>query len=472
MSSSTAEPDTTVREPATGRSPCDVLRLVVGAIALLALLLVQALFGDTLVTFASELLAGLSAFPDWLLEVVVGVVRLAAVVLLLVGLVAAILRGRWHFLLVTGAAGLLGAALAALLAPTDPGTADGALESIVAPGFPTGPGLAAVAAVLTAAAPWLSRRDRRVGWLVVVGLVLTRFLAAPLGHDSFRAWVIGWVAGSAALVIFGGPIRRPSAAAVMASLASYGLPLQTLERAGVDARGSTPYFGADAQGGRYFVKVLGADERSADLLFRLYRRATRRQFGDERAFSSLRRAVEHEALVALAARDLGVRTPRFVLLARAEPNAFVLVYEAIAGRSLDRVPAEELTDELLGEVWQQLAILRRHGVAHRDLRLANLFRDDHGAVWLIDFGFSELAASELLLATDVAELVASTATRVGPTRAAALASRYLPPELLREAEARLQPWALSGATRTACKDDPELLPAVRAALSSAAAPVG
>ena len=39
----------------------------------------------------------------------------------------------------------------------------------------------------------------------------------------------------------------------------------------MDARGSTPYFGVGADGAKLFVKALGHDERSADLLFRIYR---------------------------------------------------------------------------------------------------------------------------------------------------------------------------------------------------------
>ena len=187
----------------------------------------------------------------------------------------------------------------------------------------------------------------------------------------------------------------------------------------MDARGSTPYFGETTTGAKLFVKVLGEDERSADLLFRLYRRAQRRDLGDEKPFSTLRRTVEHEALVSLTARDLGVRTPRLVAFATARPDGFVLAYDAIEGRSLDRFDPSELTDEVLDATWQQLTLLRRHRIAHRDLRLANLFLDDDRMVWLIDFGFSELAASDLLLATDVAELLASSATAVGPDRAVA-----------------------------------------------------
>ena len=120
-------------------------------------------------------------------------------------------------------------------------------------------------------------------------------------------------------------------------LAAVGVPLARLEQASLDARGSTPYFATGRDGSALFVKALGADERSADLLFRVYRRIQPRDLGDERAFSSLRRAVEHEALVALAARDIGIRTPRLAAFATAEPDGFVLAYEAIAGRSLDRL---------------------------------------------------------------------------------------------------------------------------------------
>ena len=204
---------------------------------------------------------------------------------------------------------------------------------------------------------------------------------------------------------------------MIAGLADVGVPMQTLEPASVDARGSTPYFGVTDDGQKLFVKVLGNDERSADMLFRLYRRLQPRDFGDERPFSSLRRSVEHEALVALAASQLGVRTPELCAFAAAEPNGYVLAYAAIEGRSLDRLEPEEFDDDVLGAIWTLVSELQRHRVAHRDLRLANIFRDDGGQVWLIDFGFSEMAASDLLLATDVAELIASSSLEVGAERA-------------------------------------------------------
>ena len=104
-----------------------------------------------------------------------------------------------------------------------------------------------------------------------------------------------------------------------------------------------------------------------------------------------------------------------------------------------------------------MSLLRRHRIAHRDLRLANLFRADDGRVWMIDFGFSEIAASDLLLATDVAELVASSSVVVGSERAVAPALATVDHDLLVVAADRLEPWALSGATRAAMKQRPGAL---------------
>jgi hypothetical protein len=449
------------------RSPVDVLRLVVAGLALLVTLVVRQLFGDTLVTFAAQLLAGIAAVPAWIIDTLVIGTRLIALAVL-IGLVATLAR-RGLRALVTVALGVALGALVALVAARWGDTPEaGAVVSatvdlavLTASTTPTAVGIAVLAAALTAAAPWLGRRWRRLGWLAMVGLVWTRFITSPMSFDSLVAWLAGWVAGAAALVILGGPTRRPTVAAIERSLADVALPVGDLAPAAVDARGSTPFFGTAPQGQRLFVKVLGADQRSADLLFRAYRSLWRSDLGDERPFSSLRRGVEHEAFVALAARDLGLRTPRLRALGTAEPNGFVLAYEVIDGRSLDRVPPDELTDDVLASAWQQLALLRAHRVAHRDLRLANLFLAADGDVWIIDFGFSEMAASDLLLATDVAEFVASSSIVVGAARATSPARATVDGATLAAAGHRLRPRLLTGATRAAMKERAGLLDELR-----------
>src|SRR3954451_9524355 len=96
------------------RSPADVLRLVVAAVALLILLLAQWLFGDTLVGFASDLLRGLDALPDWIVDVVVLGTRVLAIVLIGGGLIWSLYRRHWR-MVVTGAVARGLAALGELL---------------------------------------------------------------------------------------------------------------------------------------------------------------------------------------------------------------------------------------------------------------------------------------------------------------------------------------------------------------------
>ena len=90
-------------------------------------------------------------------------------------------------------------------------------------------------------------------------------------------------------------------------------------------------------------------------------------------------------------------------------------------------------------------------------------------MWLIDFGFSEMAASDLLLATDVAELLASSSLYVGAGAGRGPRRGHVDRATLSRALDRLRPWALAGATRTALKSRPGLLDEVRSRLTGAVA---
>jgi len=454
------------------RAPTDVLRLAVAVGSLLVVVLVGAFFDEAVVGFVADLVQGIETLPSWLVTAVILIGQVLGIVVLVGGAAVAVVRRNWILLALAAAAAAVAVLLTLVILPLVDDVAPQVAKvdesyTLVAPDeVASTMGLAVLAAVVTAASPWIARRWRRAGWTVVIIATLTRFLGAPIEFDTVVAVLTGWTAGAAAIVALGAPSRRPSGESVATGLASVGVPLARLEQASLDARGSTPYFATGHDGSSLFVKALGEDERSADLLFRVYRRIQPRDLGDEKAFSSLRRAVEHEALVAFAARDLGIRTPRVVAFATAEPNGYVLAYEAIAGRSLDRLEPAEMTDDVLAKVWAELARLRTHRIAHRDLRLANVFLADDGAAWIIDFGFSELAASDQLLATDVAELLASSATQVGAERAVAAGAAVVGPDAIATALDRLELPRLSGATRTAMKADPSLLPDLRRRLAS------
>ena len=156
----------------------------------------------------------------------------------------------------------------------------------------------------------------------------------------------------------------------------------------------------------------------------------------------------------------GCARPHLLTVATVDPDGLLLAYEMIEGKSLDGIPAP-WSDELLEGIWQQVAILRRERIAHRDLRRANIFVDPDGTPWIIDFGFSELAASDDMLNQDAAQLLAATSIIVGPERAVAAAVDVLGNEAVGASLAYLQMPAFAGATREALKQQKGLLDSLR-----------
>ena len=309
------------------RSPVDVLRLLVAVFLVVAVLVADALFGETLVSFASELFAGLSAVPDWIVDVVVLGSRVLAAVLLVVGLAVVLRTGRWHVAATLVLAAGVAAGLMALLNMFDPAP-DEAPVKVIAPGFPSAAGLAAVTAATTAAAPWLSRGWRQWGWIAVGGLAVAsspRRPRSPRSRPSCSDGSSGPRQSSRSAVRGAGPRaggrRRSGGRRCPSRPPRAGQP----RRPGLDA-----VFRDDGRRRSLFVEALGDDERSADRLFRLYRRLVPRDLGDERPFSSLRRGGRARGAPGAGGPGLGVRTPPLVALARPS-RRLRLAYEAIDG---------------------------------------------------------------------------------------------------------------------------------------------
>ena len=279
--------------------------------------------------------------------------------------------------------------------------------------------------------------------------------------ELFAGLAIGATTGCLVLLFYGRPDQRPTLAAVRAALQATGVRAADLVRDPNLGRRATAYFIGQPDGSRLYTKVKSPEERSADLLFRTYRFVRLKNVGDERPFLSLRRSVEHEALVSLLTRDAGVRTPGVKAVAGVGDESMLLVYQFVEGIRFDRLDDEHITDALLDELWRQVSIMREHGIAHRDLRRANVIVDGDGAPWLIDFGFAEVAASDRALATDMAQLLVALGLAVGARRTVESAVRVLGTEPVASALPLLQPGALAGATRAGLKHHREVLDDLR-----------
>ena len=457
-----ATAETEIDEPPAERhvrTPSDVLHLIVGVLLVLLGLLIAAGASNTLVGFERDTISAFDALPEALARALYLLFQaVASFIPAAVGLVV-LWRRRFRLFGMLILAALVAQSTASFLNSIIVetfGTPEllGAvrrpewLRDVASIGVIDSNFIAGMVSTVVLGSPWISRPWRRLGWFIVIVAVFFRAAAAQDGPlDVVLAVGAGVLGGSLVLLVFGAPNRRPRGPAVVSALLRAGIPLVRLERAGVDARSSTPYFGAAKDGGALFIKVLGRDERSADLMFRVYRFLRLKDVGDRGPFTSLQRMVEHEALVALYANDSGVLTPRLVVTTNVGDDGFLLAYERTAGDSLDRVDDAALTGDVLRGIWEGVAVMRQRRIAHRDLRLANVMLAPDGRPWFIDFGFAEIAATDQMLDTDVAELLSSTALKVGPARAVDAAVAVLGKPAVASAAPRIQPLALSTATR-------------------------
>jgi uncharacterized membrane protein YbhN (UPF0104 family)/tRNA A-37 threonylcarbamoyl transferase component Bud32 len=457
--------------PSTERSPVQVLSLACALVVFLLATLVAVADTDALFGLETDAVRFFNELPDVLERFLIGLSQFVALLYPFVLAVAFVALRAWRPVPIAALAGGVAAIVIwgyeRLLDRPKPELlreAQRAETWIFGADFPDYVYVAAAAAVAVVVGAFVGRRWHHAAWGFVGAIAVFRIISGTeLPVDLVLAMSVGWAVASIALLVFGVPTHRSTGRAIADALARSGLEVQRLAPAAVDARGSTPWF-ATTDGGRLFVKVLGRDERDADLLFRIYRYLRLKNVGDERPFSSLRRAVEHEALVALKARDAGVRTPRLRTVATVEPDALLLTYDTIDGSSLDRIPAP-WSDELLRGIWEQVAILRRERIAHRDLRRANVFVGPSGKPWIIDFGFSELAVTDNRLDQDVAQLLASTAIVVGARRAVEAAVDVIGADGVARSLAYLQAPAFAGATRAALREQKGLLEQLRNAVT-------
>ena len=445
------------------RSPAAVVRLLVAMAGIVLVIALAELLPATHDALQEDLHTRVGSWAAGLGSLADAVATGASVLVIVISLGAAALSGRVRQLWISALAGLLAATVVAVFARTA-GTTP---SEVVGEEWQ----LAAIAAAMAIGAASFSVFSAPIlRWSTLLIGVMT--IAGVLGSEiSLVARVIvlltGQAAGAAVAVALGSASRQVTRAELLDGLDRAKLPVVELERHPGDARGSQPWTALLSTGRTVFVKITAVDELRADQLFRMWRLVRMRGAEDERSPASVRRAAEHEAFVAQRAQSAGVRTPSVIAVGTlgeepGERGAFV-VFAAVDGCTFDQDP-DALDDSALRAAWSQVQVLRRAGIAHRDLRAANLLVAD-GEPWIIDFGFAEAAAPQDLLDRDVAELLVSTAALVGPERAVAAAVAVLGADEVACAIPWIQPLAVSTASRQALAkgDFEELRERVRAA---------
>ena len=450
------------------RSARDLVRLSAFAVVTLVLLALARGARGTFLGVERDILHLFSFVSPAVERVVAGAARVVVAVVTLAVFVPAFVTRRYRLLGYVIAGNILtGALVAGALAILDRGKMPAIISEVIGRAglhvsAVTPTVLAQLAGSFVILGPFVGRRWRRAGIVLIASLTVVQLVAtSDLPSELFVGLAVGATSGCLVLLAFGRPDQRPMIGAIIGALRASGLAATELTRASGDDRRSTGYFATLSDGDRAFVKVRSPEERSADLLYRAYRFLRLKNVGDDRPFSSLRRSVEHEALVGLLAANAGVRTPRIRAVAAVGDESMLLAYAVINGTPLDRLAASEITDEFLVQFWEQVATLQRNGIAHRDLRRGNLYADPQGGAWIVDFGFSEVAADDQALAADIAQMLVALGLAVGAQRSVDAAFRVLSVETVSTALPLLQPGALAGATRAALKEHGDLLVELR-----------
>lgn len=334
--------------------------------------------------------------------------------------------------------------------------------SIGTNGFPSGHVATATALAVITYQYVPSKYHKYITWSVI-GVAASRlYLGVHLPADLLGGFAVGLICGSISALIFG-TMREVSISSktLEHKMSSAGVQVARVKQAGVDARGSKPFFVTLKDGSKLFVKVVDRDNNLADWLFKLWRKVIYRRLEDEVPFLTPKRQLEHESYIAGLALANGIRTPKIIGVFHVGNNIWAQAQQAIDGKSLDSVKKRQIDDTILQNTWRLVHKLHRARIVHRDLRAANIFLDTKGQPWLIDFGFSEASSPKHAAVRDNVELLASLASLVGVKRSVAAAQAVIGGEGLQAALPYVSYSILSSATAKELKRRKNLLSELR-----------
>ncbi|CAK7281153.1 lysylphosphatidylglycerol synthase domain-containing protein [Streptomyces misionensis] len=447
--------------PARVHRPSDLMRLLVGLLAIVVVLAVAAFAHGTTSGLEQDINKGTGQAPDLLIRFA-GLASSIAILLVPVAFAIERLIKRDGLRI---ADGVLAAVLAhGVTLATDLWVARAAPGSIQDALTQPSPGdvhaltdpvhgyLAPVIAYMTAVGMSRRPRWRAVLWIV---LLLDAFSMLVTGYTTAFSIVltvlIGWSVAYGTLYAVGSPNIRPTGQTLLAGLRHVGFrPVGAVREESVESENGDRgrrYFVTLEDGPPLDVTVVDREQQAQGFFYRAWRNLTLRGFATRSSLQSLRQALEQEALLAYAAIAAGANAPKLIATSELGPDAVMLVYEHTGGRTLDSLADEEITDELLRSAWRQVRALQSRRIAHRRLAGEAILVDRSGEVILTELRGGEIAAGELLLRMDVAQLLTTLGLRVGAERAVASAVGVLGPDAVADCLPMLQPIALTRSTR-------------------------
>lgn len=313
----------------------------------------------------------------------------------------------------------------------------------------------------------VARIMSRPRWNVVAGIVIGSIALANIVSGGVTAagllvsLLTGWATGLLIRYLLGTDTTRPSGNEIAKAMTALGLPL-TLLRAAEVLDSGRKYDASTTDGQRIDLIVLDRDLEGAGLAQAVYR-SVRLRDDSGGAGTSMRRRLERIALNSWAISTAGISTQHLIAVAEVGPDAAVLAFEHVPGRTFDSV-GHTLGDAELAGAWEIVRDLQSARIAHRSLVAENFLQANNGKVYIQGLEDGTVAASDVLLRIDLAEALVTLSLSADPIRAIQAARVVLGDVGLARALPALQPVALSPHTRALLKNDRELLTTLRATI--------
>ncbi|KJK13413.1 hypothetical protein UB45_03680 [Terrabacter sp. 28] len=467
--------DVDVVEPAIPervRRPADVVRLVVALLLLVLGLVVADLAAGTRGAVEQDLTDVTSGLPRVLLTLL-SLVSGIGVLLVPIGVgVDLVLRRRGLQLIQALGAAVVAGVIVIVLAVLVQSGNGGFVTDVLTRPTPTGH-TGPLDIVIVSTVSLLTVADisgRKWIWpiavTVVVATLVTTLLSGAMTLAALTAsLLLGWLVGIAFRLVFGVTSTRAPGRDVADVLVATGVPLRRLELIDANDAGDRRYIGTtEASDGARTVDVHVIDRDTFGLASgRRFLRVLRLRSGFTRPPAlTLRSEVEHRTLMGLVLEDLGIPAPRPVSVAEVGPFSAVVAYLEPKGRPLAEV-GSDLTDAQLAAVFRLSETLHRRRVAHRSLSPQHVLVDGDN-VALGSLGSGDVAADDISLRIDLAQLLTAVALAVGPERTVRAAAETLGEEAVLRAVPLLQSVALTPETREALRERRGVLKELRSRL--------
>ncbi len=436
----------------------DILRLALAA-AFLAVVITSSLITrnewDALEKSISEIVGVLSPAQSNTVYLIYGVAILALPFMILIGL---IVGRQWKLLGAYAAAGVIAILSLSITgngiaAPRWHFDLTGRLDTMLSQFLDDPRWIAMLAAVLTVSGPWLPARWRRWWWALLLAFVpIHLVVSAVVPARTLLGLAVGWLVGALVVLVVGTPALEVPLDGAVRAMARRGFRVSALTVVRPAGRGplllnavqDQPADTTDPDEGTAVVELYGPHQRGGGFLRQFWSKLRLRDSETAPLQASMRRAVEHQALMAIAVGELTLANTTPIAVASLDRG-----WTLYAHRTSRGTPIDECAPEIpVTRVWDSLGVLHSQQISHGDLRSKKVTVVD-GTPMFGGFAYAEYGASEAHLHTDIAQLLLTTTDLYGAEPAVRAAITVFGNEAVLAASRRLTKAAVPKRVRMA-----------------------